>query len=166
MFPSSPTLQLIYSPEKPRTPSTCEPFSPSYSNIDAHPSGDAISTTFDMFAPFVDFRPTCISSSSIRSSTKLSQPSVRLHGYHCYSTIASFSEPCTYRETGTNPLWQQSMIDELQALNNSHTWDLVDLPLGKSAVGCRFVYKIKTKAVGTMDHYKAQLRANSLIRNI
>uniref|UniRef100_A0A2N9HPR0 CCHC-type domain-containing protein n=1 Tax=Fagus sylvatica TaxID=28930 RepID=A0A2N9HPR0_FAGSY len=30
----------------------------------------------------------------------------------------------------TNPLWQQAMIEELQALEKTHTWDLVDLPHG------------------------------------
>ena len=36
---------------------------------------------------------------------------------------------------------------------------MVDLPLGQSAVGCRWVYKIKTKADGFIERYKARLVA-------
>uniref|UniRef100_A0A2N9J9F8 Reverse transcriptase Ty1/copia-type domain-containing protein n=1 Tax=Fagus sylvatica TaxID=28930 RepID=A0A2N9J9F8_FAGSY len=39
------------------------------------------------------------------------------------------------------------------------TWDLVDLPAGKSAIGCKWVYKIKTRSDGTIDRYKARLVA-------
>ena len=49
------------------------------------------------------------------------------------------------------------MIKELQALEKTHTWDLVDLPLGKSVIGCKWVYKIKTKSDGTVERYKAYL---------
>jgi hypothetical protein len=49
------------------------------------------------------------------------------------------------------------MIEELQALEKTHTWDLVDLPRGKSAIGCKWVYKIKTKSDGTIERYKARL---------
>ena len=54
------------------------------------------------------------------------------------STIASLHEPLTYKEANTNPLWQQAMADELQALENSHTWDLVELPHGKCADYVRY----------------------------
>ena len=33
---------------------------------------------------------------------------------------------------------------ELDALHKTRTWDLVDLPSGKFAIGCKWVYKIKT----------------------
>jgi hypothetical protein len=34
---------------------------------------------------------------------------------------------------------------------------LVDLPRGKSVIGCKWVYKIKTKSDGTVERYKARL---------
>ena len=49
------------------------------------------------------------------------------------------------------------MKEELDALHKTGTWDLVDLPSGKSAIGCKWVYKIKTRSDGTIDHYKARL---------
>ena len=39
------------------------------------------------------------------------------------------------------------------------TWDLVDFLVGKSAIGCKWVYKIKTRSDGTVDRYKACLVA-------
>uniref|UniRef100_A0A2N9HKJ7 Reverse transcriptase Ty1/copia-type domain-containing protein n=1 Tax=Fagus sylvatica TaxID=28930 RepID=A0A2N9HKJ7_FAGSY len=51
------------------------------------------------------------------------------------------------------------MKEELDALLKTDTWDLVDLPAGKSAIGCKWVYKIKTRSDGTVDRYKARLVA-------
>ncbi len=51
------------------------------------------------------------------------------------------------------------MIEELQALEKTHIWDLVDLPRGKSAINCKWVYKIKTKSDGTIERYNARLVA-------
>ena len=51
------------------------------------------------------------------------------------------------------------MSNELDALTKTHTWDLVDLPFGKSAVGCKWVYKIKTRVDGSVERYKAHLVA-------
>jgi hypothetical protein len=51
------------------------------------------------------------------------------------------------------------MNDELSALHKTNTWDLVPLPPGKSVVGCRWVYKIKTNSDGSIEWYKAMLVA-------
>ena len=51
------------------------------------------------------------------------------------------------------------MKEELDALHKTRTLDLVDLPSGKSVIGCKWVYKIKTRSDGTVDRYKAPLVA-------
>ena len=40
-----------------------------------------------------------------------------------------------------------------------HTWDLVTLPSGFTPIGCRWVYKTKTRVDGSVEHYKARLVA-------
>ena len=86
-------------------------------------------------------------------------PPPYLIDYHCSFALATLYEPHTYREAHTDPLWQQAMNEELDALHKNHTWDMVDLPHGQSVVGCRWVYKIKTKANGSVERYKARLVA-------
>ena len=49
------------------------------------------------------------------------------------------------------------MKEELNALLKTGTWNLVDLLARKSAIGCKWMYKIKTRSDGTVDRYKARL---------
>lgn len=56
------------------------------------------------------------------------------------------------------------MADKLQALDKTYTWDLFNLPHGKFDAGCKRVCKNKTKAVGTVERYKAWLVAKDFIR--
>ena len=51
------------------------------------------------------------------------------------------------------------MQEELEALHKTHTWDIVDLPLDKSAIAYKWVYKIKTRSAGSIKRYKARLVA-------
>jgi len=51
------------------------------------------------------------------------------------------------------------MDEELSTLHKTDTWDLVPLPPGKSVVGCRWVYKIKTNSDVSIERYKARLVA-------
>uniref|UniRef100_A0A2N9G7K3 CCHC-type domain-containing protein n=1 Tax=Fagus sylvatica TaxID=28930 RepID=A0A2N9G7K3_FAGSY len=98
----------------------------------------------------------------LRRSDRVRAPPAHLRDYSCFSAVLSLHEPHTYREACTNPLWQQAMTEELQALEKTHTWDLVDLPHGKSAIGCKWVYKIKTKSDGSIERYKARLFISGL----
>lgn len=51
------------------------------------------------------------------------------------------------------------MNNELAALQQNNTWYLTDLPRGKNAIGCRWVYKIKNNVDGSIQRHKARLVA-------
>ena len=51
------------------------------------------------------------------------------------------------------------MDAELIALEENHTCQIVDLPYGKTPIGCIWVYKIKHKADGSIERFKARLVA-------
>ncbi|WJZ99277.1 hypothetical protein VitviT2T_017734 [Vitis vinifera] len=92
-------------------------------------------------------------------STRVRSIPPRLLDYHCYTALATLHEPQTYREASTDPLWQIAMKEELDALTKNHTWDLVTLPPEQSVVGCKWIYKIKTRSDGSVERYKTRLVA-------
>eukprot|EP00253_Pinus_taeda_P014032 PITA_14032 len=49
------------------------------------------------------------------------------------------------------------MNEEIGAIEKSKTWELVDLPKGKDAIGVKWVYKTKSNAEGKIDRNKARL---------
>ena len=51
------------------------------------------------------------------------------------------------------------MDEEMAALDSSHTWELMPLPHDKKAIGCKWVYKVKHNADGSVSRYKARLVA-------
>ena len=51
------------------------------------------------------------------------------------------------------------MDKEIQALEMNHTWDVTSLPLGKSPIGCQWVYKVKLNLDGSVERFKTRLVA-------
>ena len=49
------------------------------------------------------------------------------------------------------------MDSEIQALQANNTWTEVDLPAGKKAISYKWVYKVKLRADGSVERYKAKL---------
>ncbi|KAG8479120.1 hypothetical protein CXB51_029820 [Gossypium anomalum] len=59
----------------------------------------------------------------------------------------------------SNASWQAAIHSELQALLRNNTWSLCPLLANRRAIGCKWLFKVKTKADGTVDRYKAHLVA-------
>ena len=51
------------------------------------------------------------------------------------------------------------MDEEMDVLYFNGTWELVTFPLGKSHVGCLWVYTVKVGPEGQIDRLKAHLVA-------
>ena len=51
------------------------------------------------------------------------------------------------------------MDDEIQALKKNDTWDLVPHPINHNVVGCRWIFKTKLHANGSIERHKAHLVA-------
>ncbi|BBH06313.1 hypothetical protein Prudu_017933 [Prunus dulcis] len=74
----------------------------------------------------------------------------------------SKSEPDTpsyFKQALGHPAWKQAMTEEIQALDQQGTWTLVPSPPNTNIVGCKWIFKIKKNADGTISRYKARLVA-------
>nr|KYP36052.1 Retrovirus-related Pol polyprotein from transposon TNT 1-94 [Cajanus cajan] len=107
----------------------------------------------------------CIPSPFVNQSSpyeKLFQTSYdisQLKVFGCFLAVSKQTEPKSYHEASKHLEWIQAMNAEIQALESNHTWVLIELPPNKNAIGCRWVYKIKHRADGSIERYKARLVA-------
>ena len=113
---------------------------------------DVPNTPLSTASSSVSCPPTCY-------STRVRIAPSHLRDYHCYFALFTLHEPHNFREASSNSNWQKAMKDELNTLDKTHTWDMVDLSYEKMIVECKWVYKIKTQADSTVERYKARLVA-------
>ena len=129
--------------------------------------------------------------SSLRRSTRVSKPPAYLHSYKCntlstrypianfvcshklspcYShfcnNISALKEPQFYHQVVGDPNWEVAMAVELEALEQNHTWSIVPLLANKKAVGCKWVFRIKYEADGSIERYKARLIAKGYTQQL
>lgn len=78
---------------------------------------------------------------------------------HCQfvAAITLAYEPRNFKEAMEDEHWRASSRDEIDALEASGTWDIVTLPKGKRALACKWVFRLKFRADGTLERRKSRL---------
>jgi hypothetical protein len=103
----------------------------------------------------------------VRRSTRIKYPVRRLtydgfvaHHYAYMVRVIQEVEPICFEQAVGNPRWDNAMDEEMATLDANATWELVALPKDKKVIGCKWAYKVKHNANGSMISYKARLVAN------
>eukprot|EP00253_Pinus_taeda_P035070 PITA_35070 len=99
-----------------------------------------------------------VSSLPRRSGRKTRLPA-KLRDYALMSKILNIVEPLNYEEASRSDEWRVAMHEEMESIYRNHTWDLVELPEGKTPIGCKWLYKPKINADGIVEKFKARLVA-------
>ena len=74
----------------------------------------------------------------------MSHAQIFLHFSSKYlAAITKSVEPKFYSKAGKDPQWQKAMIEEIHALENNITWEIVDLPPSKEAHSLQMGYRVK-----------------------
>ena len=94
-----------------------------------------------------------------RSKSGIFKPFTPTDGIVRYGNFASTGEPENLHEALGDKNWKNAMDIEVDALMKNRTWHLVPSNKGRNVIDCKWVYKIKRKADGSIDRYKARLVA-------
>ena len=80
-----------------------------------------------------------------------------MHYFLIAKNLSSFKEVVQAKDCDK---WSAMVAKEMELQRKNQTWELVELPKGKNAIGCKWVYR-KKKAVTTHEgeKYKARLVA-------
>jgi hypothetical protein len=74
---------------------------------------------------------------------------------NCYSpltfTATALSESASYHDVILHPEWQHVMAEEIAALEQTGTWDLVPCPRRVRLITYKWVYKVKTHSDGSLE---------------
>lgn len=83
--------------------------------------------------------------------------------HYVYSNIVvDGRDPLDYREATAGPnkeAWMESMRKELNNMERLHVYELTELPPGRKAIGCKWVFKTKRGADGEPTELKSRLVA-------
>ncbi|XP_019107861.1 uncharacterized mitochondrial protein AtMg00820-like [Beta vulgaris subsp. vulgaris] len=73
--------------------------------------------------------------------------------------IEDVKNPSSYDEAARRKDQRKAVEEEIQALHQIETWELVPKPREIQPISCKWVYKVNTRPDGTIERYKARLVA-------
>ena len=76
------------------------------------------------------------------------------------------TEPKSVKTALQSPHWFAAMCDEISALKQNQTWELVPRQDNMNVVGSRWVFKTKLKSDGSIDRFKARLVAQGFSQSL
>ncbi|CAI5481539.1 unnamed protein product [Closterium sp. Yama58-4] len=79
-----------------------------------------------------------------------------------FSPVEMPGEPATLKEaleSGDAEEWKKAMESELKSIEENDTYELVELPEGRTAITSKWLFKIKSDADGKIERYKSRLVA-------
>jgi hypothetical protein len=79
-----------------------------------------------------------------------------------FAGISAGTDPRTYKQAMNSPdvlHWKKAVLEEINALLQNETWEIVRLPEGKKAIGSGWVFRIKRNADGSIECYKGRFVA-------
>ena len=95
----------------------------------------------------------------LRRSTRDRKPNPRYADNISCIFALLVSDPIFFEDAKTEDKWCKSMEEELLAIQKNQTWDFVNLPEGKKAIGLKWVFRTKYHADGSIQKHKARLVA-------
>ena len=66
--------------------------------------------------------------------------------------------------TEHNANWRRAMLEEMKAIEESETWELIDPPLGCRPIGLKWVCKVKRDEHGAIIKHNACLIARGFVQ--
>ncbi|KAG8497024.1 hypothetical protein CXB51_008238 [Gossypium anomalum] len=175
---SSSKLLILFSARKPRVLLT---FVPSFNSL-AHSLPTASLPSSPTLVPTPSSNPTttshCASTPTesppppsllVNSHPMVTRSKVGVFKLKVYMSIASSlstEPPTNIHEAMQHDYWCTAVQNELQALIRNNTWSLCSLPCNCRAIACKWQFKVKQKADGTMDRYKARLVAKVFSQHV
>ncbi|XP_021720004.1 uncharacterized protein LOC110687687 [Chenopodium quinoa] len=133
--------------------------SSSFYTQDTNSTSNSSSLPYPIHSPSSSAEVTDILSSIIPECNLVSYSSIPETKKALAVLSSAIKEPSTYKEASKHPDWINARQKELEALQKNHTWEIVNLLAGKKPIGCKWVFKIKLRADGTIERFKAKLVA-------
>ncbi|XP_066324302.1 uncharacterized protein [Miscanthus floridulus] len=80
------------------------------------------------------------------------------------SMMKAKEEPPTFVLIERDRNWQQAMLEEMKAIEENETWQLVDPPSGCRPISLKWVYKVNRDELSTIVKHKARLVARGFVQ--